>query len=98
MRRFVDVDPRTLYLPPSKWAGADPIKFTQHLSRFGLSTVGMPEPEVYEDPDGRLMIMSGVTRATRVAKFLPGQPLRVEITGNLKKSVAKFPTVGDRLP
>jgi hypothetical protein len=98
MPRFVDVDPRTLYLPPSLWGGADPGKFTRQLSRFGRSTVGMDPPEVVEDPDGRLMVMNGVTRATRVARFLPGQLMTVEITDTYPRSVAHHPTVGDRLP
>lgn len=98
MPRFVDVDPRTLHLPTTMWAGASPRKFARQLSLHGLSTDGMDPPHVHEDPDGRLMLMDGVTRATRVAKFLPGQLLRVEVIGSEPRSVAHFPTVGDRLP
>jgi hypothetical protein len=98
MPRFEDVDPRTLHLPTTRWAGADPIKFTFQLSKYGTSTAGMDPIEVHEDPDGRLVIVNGVTRATRVAKFLPGQLVRVEVTGKVPRSVANYPTVADRLP
>lgn len=98
MARFLDVDPRTLHLPPSLWSGAVPHKFTRQLSQFGTSIVGMPAIEVHQDPDGRLMIMNGVTRATRVAKFLPGVLVRVEVIGVEPRSVATYPTVADRLP
>jgi hypothetical protein len=98
MPRFLDVDPRTLHLPTTRWSGADPIKFTIQLSKYGTSTAGMDPIEVHEDPDGRLVIMNGVTRATRVAKFLPGQLVRVEITAKRSASAAGYPTVADRLP
>ena len=98
MARFLDVDPRTLHLPTPRWDGACPIKFSRQFSSFGLSTVGMIPPEVVEDPEGRLMIMDGVTRATRVAKFLPGQSIRVQVTDSVRYSVANYPTVADRLP
>jgi hypothetical protein len=39
-----------------------------------------------------------VTRATRVAKLLPGTPVRVEVIGDQKTPVGHYPTVGDRLP
>jgi hypothetical protein len=92
MFRFADVDPTTL------WTGANPIKFTRQLSKYGTSTTGMLAIEVHEDPDGRLMIVDGVTRATRVAKFLPGVLVQVKIVGREPRSVAKYPTVRDRLP
>jgi len=45
------------------------------------------------------MVIDGVTRATRVAKFLPGQLIRVEVTDEcLGDDYSTFPTVGDRLP
>jgi hypothetical protein len=98
MPRYVDVDPRMLHLPTSLWGGAVPSKFARQLSKYGFSTVGMPPIAVSVDPDGRFVIIDGVTRATRVAKFLPGQLVRVDVTDNIKHSVAHYPTVGDRLP
>jgi hypothetical protein len=98
MSEFRDVDPRTLHLPTTRWDGADLGKFTRQLSKYGTSTAGMDPIEVHEDRDGRLVIRNGVTRATRVAKFLPGQTVRVEVTKRVRYSVAKYPTVGDRLP
>ena len=40
----------------------------------------------------------GVTRATRVAKLLPGQLVSVEVIGDYPSPGSKLPTVGDRLP
>ena len=95
---FVDVDPRTLHLPPSSRQGADPGKLQRQIARFGRSTVGMPAPWIYRGSDGELVISDGVTRATRVAKLLPGMLMRVEVIGDQKTPVGHYPTVGDRLP
>ena len=79
--------------------GADPGKFARQLSRFGLSTVGMPPILVIRGKNGVLQIFDGVTRATRVAKFLPGQLVRVIIIDDIpKRDLSRFPTVGDKLP
>jgi hypothetical protein len=96
---FLDVDPRTLHLPPSRWNGADPIKLTRQLSKHGLSTAGMPTPFVHRDGNGRLVLMDGVTRATRVARYLPGMLIRVEVTADMPSDdYSTFPTVGDTIP
>jgi hypothetical protein len=95
---YVDVDPRTLRLPWSWRDGADPIKLTRQISRHGVSIQGMPPLLVYRATDGELVLSDGVTRATRVAKWLPGTPIRVEVIGNLSVPGATMPTVGDRLP
>src|SRR5882672_6344788 len=97
-RLFVDVDPRSLHLPSSRIAGADPLKLQRQIARFGISIQGMPPLEVYRGTDGELMVYDGVTRATRVARFLPGQRIRVEIMDDLSTPVGQFPTVGDMLP
>jgi hypothetical protein len=98
-RRFLAVDPGTLRLPPSRHQGADPAKLTRHLSQFGSSLAGMPALEVTEAADCELVINSGVTRATRVAKFFPGQTVLVEVIDQLPKwNVSKYPTVKDKLP
>lgn len=97
--RFLDVDPALLRLPPSRHQGADPLKLARHLAKFGTSVAGMPTLEVTEAADGELVINSGVTRATRVAKFLPGQTVRVEVIDRRPNwKVGKYPTVKDRLP
>lgn len=44
------------------------------------------------------MIFDGVTRATRVAKLLPGTLVRVEVIDDLRYSVGHLPTVEDKLP
>ena len=58
----------------------------------------MPPVEVYRGTDGELMIYNGVTRATRIAKLLPGQLIRVEVIDDLPTPVGHLPTVGDTLP
>src|SRR5438132_12845612 len=97
-QEFVDVDPRTLRLPWSRRDGADPGKLARQISLHGNSTQGMPPPFVYRATDGELVLSDGVTRATRVAKLLPGTPIRVEVIGDLAAHGAGMPTVGDRLP
>jgi hypothetical protein len=58
----------------------------------------MPVLEVTEAAGGELVINSGVTRATRVAKLLPGQTVRVEVIDSLPRwNVSKFPLVKDKL-
>jgi hypothetical protein len=58
----------------------------------------MPVVEAYRGTDGELVIYNGVTRATRVAKLLPGQTIRVEVVDDLKTPVGQLPTVGEKLP
>lgn len=58
----------------------------------------MPAPFVYRASDGELVISDGVTRATRIAKLLPGVLMRIEVIGNLRVPGAAMPTVGDKLP
>jgi hypothetical protein len=96
---LLDVDPRTLHLPWSRRGGADPAKFARQVSKYGRSLAGIPPIEVVRCRDGRLLILDGVTRATRVAKLLPGTPVTVLVTDErLNKDVVAFPTVGDHLP
>jgi hypothetical protein len=97
-RLFLEVDPRTLHLPTTRLSGADPTKLHHQIARFGKSALGMPPIEVYRGSDSGLMIYNGVTRATRVAKLLPGQLVTAEIIEDLRMSVGHLPTVGDRLP
>jgi hypothetical protein len=93
-----DIDPRELRLPPSRRQGADPVKLSRHMARHGTSTAGMLPLWVYEGNDGVLMLYNGVTRATRVAKLLPGQLIRVEVIGKIKRSFANEPKIGDFIP
>jgi len=97
-REFLDVDPRTLRLPPSRGAGADPVKLQRQMARHGVSTTGMPPILVSRGTDGELSINDGVTRATRVAKLLPGTLVRVEVIDEPPEAYGGRPTVGDRLP
>jgi hypothetical protein len=96
---FLDVDPRTLHLPSSRLSGADPIKLARELSMFGRSVQGMPRLFVIRDGNGRLQIVDGVTRATRVAKWLPGQLVPIEVIDEYPNDdFSLFPLVRDRLP
>jgi hypothetical protein len=97
-RLFLDVDPRELHLPTSRLSGADPLKLHRQIARHGLSTQGMLPLEVYRGTDGKLMLFDGVTRATRIAKLLPGIPVRVEVVDDISTPVGHLPTVGDKLP
>jgi hypothetical protein len=54
--------------------------------------------EVSRGTDGELVINNGVTRATRVAKLLPGVSIRVEIIDDLPIPLGSFPSIGDILP
>ena len=71
---------------------------SDQMIRFGTSTAGMPPPVVYRGSDGELMIYDGVTRATRVAKLLPGTTVHVEVMRTLTRPVGQLPTIGERLP
>ena|SRR5437762_1810731 len=95
---YLDVDPSTLHLPPSRDSGADPWKLQRQIARHGKSTSGMPRLIVYRASDGKLVVYDGVTRATRVAKLLPGQAVPVEVAGDLASPGAALPTVKERLP
>jgi hypothetical protein len=67
-------------------------------SRHGKSTQGTPTAPAYRGTDGELVSFNGVTRATRVARQLPGQMIRLEIIDDLSAPVGPWPTVGDKLP
>jgi hypothetical protein len=97
-RVFLDVDPRTLRLPTTRRSGADPAKLHRQIARFGTSVAGMPPLLVSRGNDGELVISDGVTRATRVAKLLPGMLVRVEVIDDLPIPVGAYPSVGDLLP
>jgi hypothetical protein len=95
---YLDVDRSALHLPPTRPTGADPFKLHRQIAQHGTTTQGMPPLLVYRGSDGALMITDAVTRASRVAKLLPGTPVRVEVIGDLSAPVGHLPTVGDQLP
>ena len=94
---FRGVDPADLRLPSSRSSGADPGKLQRQIAKHGTSTAGMPPLTAYEGSDGVLELYDGVTRATRVAKLLPGTKVRVEVVGKLKRPKANSRRVGDAL-
>jgi hypothetical protein len=95
---FLDVDARTLRLPTTRRSGADPARLQRQIARFGTSVAGMPPILGSRGSDGELVINDRVTRATRVAKLLPGVPVRVEVIDDLPIPVGAYPSVGERLP
>ena len=98
MPDFREVDPRELRLPSSRKSGADWAKLQRQLVRFGAATATMPPIWVREGSDGVLLILDGVTRATRIAKLAPGTLVRVEVVQVSQQAFGKLPKVGDRLP
>jgi hypothetical protein len=97
--KLLQVDPAMLRLPKSRNQGADPVKLQLQIARFGKGTSGMPPPWVTRDKNGELRILDGVTRATRVAKLLPGALLTVLVTAEEpNKEYSRSPRVGDVLP
>ena len=52
---------------------------------------------VFEDPDGLLEVIDGVTRATRIAKFAAGETVPLIVIGRYRRSRGKSLTVGDLL-
>lgn len=97
-RVFLDVDPRNLRLPSSRRSGADLLKLHRQIAQFGSSIQGMPPLEVSRGTDGELVINDGVTRATRVAKLLPGTRVQVELIDDLPIPVGSFPSIGELIP
>ena len=95
---FLDMEPRKLHLPSSRLSGADPVKLHDQMVRFGINVMGMPPLLVYRGSDGALMIYDGVTRATRVARLLPGQTVRVEVIRTLTRPVGHLPKLGSSPP
>ena len=94
-REYLQVDPGRLHLPSSRIAGVDHMKLHHQVTKFGTSVDGMPPVEVKRGIDGELVIYDGVTRATRVAKYLPGVLITVEVTGELTCPVGGLPTAGE---
>ena len=94
---FRDVDPADLRLPSSRSSGAEPYKLQRQIAKYGASVTGMPPLLAYEGSDGVLELVDGVTRATRVAKLLPGRTIRVEVVGKLRRPHAQSRRIGDSL-
>jgi hypothetical protein len=95
----LDVDPQTLHVPATRPNGADPLKLTRQLSLYGVKIVGMPPLFVSRDGAGRLQIIDGVTRATRAAKWAPGQRIRVHMTEEYPThDYSRFKTIAELLP
>jgi hypothetical protein len=57
----------------------------------------MPPLLAYEAADGVLVLYDGITRATRIAKLLPGALVLVQVIGKLRRGRAEQPRIGDLL-
>jgi hypothetical protein len=80
---LIEVDPRLLRLPRSRRDGADSWKLQRQIAKHGKSVQGMPRLFGIRGKNGEIKLQDGVTRATRVAKLLPGQSVPVEIIEEL---------------
>lgn len=94
---FRDVDPAELRLPSARSSGADPYKLQRQIAQYASSSTGMPPLLAYEGSDGVLELIDGVTRATRIAKLVPGRFVRVEVLGKLRQPKKPSRRVGDAL-
>ena len=94
----VSVDPQTLRLPQSRRQGADPLKLHRQIARYGTSISGMPPLVAIRAADGFLLLVDGVTRATRVAKLLPDTMVPVDVIGTYPQPIEHHPTVEEMLP
>lgn len=92
-----EIDPATLHLPAGRDEGADPWKLHQQIKQYGSSKEAMPPIFVYADSEGHLEIIDGVTRATRIAKLLPGETVPVTIIGTYQNKRENPTTIGNRL-
>lgn len=98
-REFLQVDPRTLHLPPSRQDGADLYKLARQKALHGDSIDGMPPVVLRRCKDGRLVVRDGVTRATRAAELLPGVPIPGEVAEHRPdEDASTYPTIGDTIP
>jgi hypothetical protein len=74
------------------------MKLHRQIALFGAGADDMPPIWVNEGTDGALVIVNGVTRATRIAKLLPGRLVPVEIIARVRRSVGHLPRIGDFVP
>ena len=96
---FLDVDPRTLHLPPSSrygrrsWQVAAADRSVRHVDGRHARSLGLPG---LRRGVGNLRWRDSCH--ARVAKLLPGILMRVEVIGDQRTPVGQYSTVGDRLP
>jgi hypothetical protein len=98
MPEFLDVDPASLHLPPSRIEGADPGKLARQISKYTDSLDGMPPLQLVRGRGGKLRINDGVTRATRAAMLRPGQTVPAEVIETIPGlNVDRTPTIREVL-
>jgi hypothetical protein len=73
------------------------INFNDKLPNMAIQQSEMPPLLAYEGSDGVFELVDGVTRATRVAKLLPGDMVRVEVLGKLRRPKANSRRIGDTI-
>ena len=74
------------------------MKLQQQIAQFGTSVQRNASVGGQSCADGEFVVNNGVTRATRIAKLLPGVPVRVEVIDDLPIPVGSFPSIGDLIP
>jgi len=71
----------------------------RQIAKYGTSLEGMPPLQVIRGRGGLLRINDGVTRATRAARFRPGQLVLVEVIQELPNlDVTRTLRVKEALP
>ena len=90
------VDPLELRVPSSRPI-ADPAKLQRQIAKFGKSIAGMPPLLAYEYQDGSLLIVDGITRATRASKLAPTVLVPVEVIGVLRSKTPASPRLREVL-
>jgi hypothetical protein len=98
MRQIRSVDPGDLRLPPERPDGPDPFKLADQYREFGDSIEGMPPIWVIEGTGGELLIVDGVTRASRVYLYRRGTAVPVEVIRVTGHDWTSLPRVMDVLP
>lgn len=97
-RETLQVDPRILRLTPERRDEADLYKLARQRAQYGDSLDGMPPIEVDRCKDGELVIVDGVTRATRAAESHPGMQVPVVIDQERPtRNASSLPTIGDTI-
>jgi hypothetical protein len=96
---IIHVDPAELHVPPGRIQGADPGKLARQISAYGTAFDTMPPLQLVLGSGGRYRINNGVTRATRIAKFRPGELVPAVVIHRIPHlNVARLPRIKDVLP
>ena len=94
-----NANPPSTPLPPPDFGVPPSGRYIRgRTGQTGTVCVSLLPLEVSRGSDGELVINNGVTRATRIAKLLPGVSVRVDVIDDLPIPVGSFPSIGDMIP